>query len=128
MILPVALIIRDIDVDIEKNCFSYSDVKTDALSTCVGLLLDGSTGNQEFCVLSHSLKIDEFGDDDDDDPKDLLIYPRQKLKSFMIQHGKITSIKKLKLLAVGGAVDEHVLTRKAFALLDGDMNLNEFKE
>ena len=46
----------------------------------------------------------------------------------MIQHVKITSIKKLKLLVVGGAVDEHVLTRKAFALLNGDMNLNEFKE
>ena len=113
-------------VDMEDYRFSYSEVETDALSTCLGLLLDGSTENQEFCALSHSSKIYERNKNDD--PKDLLIDLMQKLKSFMIEHLKIASIKRLKLLVVGGIVGENVVTRKAFSLLNADINLNEFKK
>ncbi|CAF1285125.1 unnamed protein product [Rotaria sordida] len=115
------------NVDMEENQFNHSNVKTTALSTCIGLLLHGSIENQEFCVLSHSSKIDEF-DYDDDNIKDLLVYLIQNLKSYMIQHVKIQSINNLKLLVAGGAVDEHLLTRQAFFLLNEDINLNEFKE
>ncbi|CAF1283461.1 unnamed protein product, partial [Rotaria sp. Silwood1] len=115
------------DVDMEKNQFSHLNVKTTALSTCIGLLLHGSIENQEFCVLSHSSKINEF-DYDDDNIKDLLVYLIQNLKSYMIQHVKIQPVNNLKLLVAGGAVDEHLLTRKAFSLLNEDFNLNDFKE
>lgn len=114
------------DVDMEKDQFSYNDIKTKALSTYLGLLLDGSlVRNKEFCVLSHSSKIDEF---DDDDVKDLLVHLIRKLKTYMVHHITIQSIKHLKLMVVGGAVDEYVLTREAFSLLNQDIDLSEFRQ
>ncbi|CAF0859105.1 unnamed protein product [Rotaria sordida] len=115
------------DVDMGEDYISYRHAKTSALATCLGLLLDGSIGDREFCFLSHSPKIEEF---DDDILENLLAHLIKELSENLKQHLKIDSLSEeklvnnVKLLVVGGAVDEHILTRKAFYLLNKNINLN----
>jgi hypothetical protein len=119
------------NVDFERHHISYSDIDTDSLSTCIGLLLDGSIGNQSFCFLSHSSKIDEYKDDD---LKYLLVRLLAKLayclkKDFGMNSSlESYAVNNLKLLIVGGAIDEHILTRKAFSLMNADVELRVIRQ
>jgi hypothetical protein len=69
-----------VDIRMERYQISYSSIKTDSLSTCLGILLDGSIEEKPFCFLFHTSQIDER---DDDDPIDLLVYLLETLASYL---------------------------------------------
>ncbi|CAF3023052.1 unnamed protein product [Rotaria sp. Silwood2] len=113
---------NDANVQMDNYVLSYVKIKTKALSTCIGILLDGSIDDKQFCFLSHSSKLDEH---EDDNVEDLLIRLLEDLSSKLMEvlcvnslSSKKHSINNLKLLIAGGSFDEHILTRKAFSLLN----------
>ncbi|CAF4379777.1 unnamed protein product, partial [Rotaria sp. Silwood2] len=113
---------NDANVQMDNYVLSYVKIKTKTLSTCIGILLDGSIDDKQFCFLSHSSKLDEH---EDDNVEDLLIRLLEDLSSKLMEvlcvnslSSKKHSINNLKLLIAGGSFDEHILTRKAFSLLN----------
>lgn len=121
-----------IDIDMGEHHISYSYIETDSLSTCLGILIDGIIEDKKFCYLWHTPELDE---EHDDDICDLLIYLLKKIVDHLKEDLKMNSlssqpniIKNLTLLIAGDAIDEHLLTRQAYALLNQNIDIDLTEE
>lgn len=105
---------KEISICIETN---KNTTETNALSICLGILLEDTIENKKFCFLWHSLKLSE---NEDNDLYQLLAYSLEKvtnnLKSTLLL--QLNAIDDLTLLTAGDAVEEHQLTRKACVSLN----------